>query len=148
MKQNWIETITGAVVLAVAVFFVAFAIRAIGGSSFGNVYSLNASFASAEGVNVGGDVRMAGVKIGTIKSMTLNPQDYQANVEISVDSDYFIPTDSEIKIASDGLLGASFVEIVPGADEMTMAAGDQFSFSSGSISLLSLFAKFATGSGK
>lgn len=146
MKSNRFESLVGLVVVLASVLFFLFAFRPAFGTNTAGGYNLHASFNSAEGVKTGGDVRMAGVKIGRISTMTLNPKSYLADVTITIDPQMAIPTDSEIKVASEGLLGGSFVEIVPGADEKTMIEGDQFQFVDSSLSLIDLLAKFATGS--
>ncbi|MBW4968657.1 MCE family protein, partial [Pseudoalteromonas sp. CR1] len=77
-------------------------------------YALRASFRSVEGVTVGTDVRLAGVKIGTVTSLTLNPQTFYADAAVSIRRDVLLPDDSSILISAEGLLGGSFVEIQPG----------------------------------
>ncbi len=144
MKSNWVEMIVGAVVLVTAAFFLTILLRGNGGSSSAG-YPLMASFQSAEGVSIGGDVRMSGVNIGNVLDIDLNPETFQADVTVRINEGINIPTDSEIKISSDGLLGGSFVEIVAGADENIMAANEHFIYATGSISLLNVLSQFATG---
>ena len=77
-------------------------------------YPLTASFRSVEGITVGSDVRLAGVKVGTITELQLNPQTFFADAKILLRNDVLLPTDSSILISSEGLLGGNFVELLPG----------------------------------
>ncbi|QHQ34685.1 outer membrane lipid asymmetry maintenance protein MlaD [Algicella marina] len=143
MANSATETLIGAVVLVTAVGFVAYASQTagIGRGTSGN-YELLANFNSAEGISVGTDVRMAGVKVGTVKSLGLNTETYQAETVFNIDETYKIPDDSDVKIASEGLLGGSFVEIAPGASEFMFADGDEILYTQSSVSLLALMMKF------
>ncbi len=147
MKYNWVEVFTGAAVLIMAIVFASYTFRIAGGGGHGDQYPVVAEFISAEGINSGVEVRMSGVNVGRVGNMQLNPETYGANVELLIDEAVEIPADSEVKIAMDGLLGGAFVEIVPGADIVTLQEGDSFLHTTGSVSLLSLFASFVTGSG-
>ncbi len=89
---------------------------------------------------------MAGVKIGHVGDMRLNKENYAAEVELRIDDDIRIPADSEVKISSQSILGGSFVEIVPGADLVSLQNGEAFTYSSGSLSLISLLAGLITNS--
>jgi phospholipid/cholesterol/gamma-HCH transport system substrate-binding protein len=111
-------------------------------------YPLTASFRSAEGISVGTDVRLAGVKVGTITTMSLNPKTYFADVSISVDQSVQLPNDTAVLISSEGLLGGNFVELVPGGAEEVLSPGDQIEDTQGAVSLISLLLKFVTGSEK
>src|SRR5688572_26658143 len=71
----------------------------------GDSYPLTASFRSAEGIAVGTDVRLAGIKVGTVTALDLDPATYQAKATFTVRSSLQIPEDSDVKIASEGLLG-------------------------------------------
>ena len=147
MRENRTETLVGAVVLVAALGFGVFAAKAAG---FGNTvqgYDLTASFRSAEGIATGTDIRLAGVKIGQIADLTLNPDTFRADVTLSFAQGVAIPNDSAVAIASEGVLGGSFVEIVPGGSLDNFAPGDEIEDTQGAISLISLLLKFVTGSG-
>ena len=108
-------------------------------------YPLTASFRSVEGISVGSDVRLAGVKVGTITSLKLNPQTYFADAEIALDQTVLLPEDSAILISSEGLLGGNFVELVPGGAEEILAPGAEIEDTQGSVSLLTLLMKWVGG---
>ena len=147
MASNLSETLIGAAVVATAVGFLVYAGQVAGFSSEGETYELEAKFASAQGLNIGGEVQLAGVRVGTITKLELDVQTYQAVTTFTVRSDIEIPEDSEAKVASEGLLGGNFLELTPGGAEYMLAAGDEIQFTQGSVSLLNLLAKFASGSG-
>ncbi len=147
MKNNVIETIIGAVVVAAAAGFLVYAANAVGVSGSEDEYELNASFRSAEGVALGTDVRMAGVKIGSVSKMELNSTTYRAELGISIIEGIDIPDDSSVSIASEGLLGGNFIEIIPGASEFAVERGGQIEDTQGSVSLVTLLLKFVSGSG-
>lgn len=142
MSENQLEVLAGAAILAAAVAFFAYA---AGGDGFGAQpasYPLTASFRSAEGIAVGADVRLAGVKVGTITGLELNPTTYFADASIAIDSKILLPQDSAILISSEGLLGGNFVELVPGGALENLAPGDEIEDTQGAVSLISLLMKF------
>lgn len=148
MAENRAEVLAGVVVLAAAIGFLAYS---VGGGRFSpaaDSYMLTASFRSVEGIRPGSDVRLAGVKVGTITRLSLNPQTYYADAVIEVVGTLTLPDDSAILISSEGLLGGNFVELVPGGSEEILAPGDEIEDTQGSVSLLTLLMKFVGGSGE
>jgi phospholipid/cholesterol/gamma-HCH transport system substrate-binding protein len=146
MSDHKTEVVVGAAVLAIAVGFVAYAGQITGFAQQSSGYELSASFRSAEGVTVGTDVRLAGVKIGTVTDITLNPQTFRADTDFSVAEGIEIPDDSAVVVASEGLLGGNFVEIVPGGSPFNFAPGDEIEDTQGAVSLVGLLMKFVSGS--
>ena len=147
MKENKLEVIIGAVVLAVAVGFVVFLYQSTGFSvSNSKHYELKADFRSADGIHVGTDVRLAGVKVGTVSDLSLNVETYRAEAELAIENAVDIPEDSALTVSSEGLLGGNFIEIIPGASYEYMQPGDEFLDTQGSVSLISLLLKFVSGS--
>lgn len=146
MAENTTEVLVGGVVLAAAIGFAVYGAQLAGlGNSGGSAYPLTASFRSLEGVSVGTDVRLAGVKVGTVTDVDLNGETYRADTVVSVRSDTQIPDDSAIIISSEGLLGGNFVEIVPGGSPFFFEAGDEIADTQGAVSLISLLLKFVSG---
>ncbi|MFD3190187.1 outer membrane lipid asymmetry maintenance protein MlaD [Sedimentitalea sp. HM32M-2] len=147
MSHNSTEVLVGGAVLAGALAFAIYAGQATGLSARTGGYELNASFRSLEGVTVGTDVRLAGVKIGTVTGVDLNPQTYRADTRFTVLDGIDVPDDSAVIVASEGLLGGNFVEIVPGGSEFYFEPGDEIHDTQGAVSLISLLIKFVAGSG-
>ena len=124
MSGNLVETLIGAVVLVVAVVFLLFAynkadVRAVSG------YPLVAKFERADGVNIGSDVMLGGIKIGSVTGEHLDTTNYLAVLELSISNNVKVPDDSAIKIASSGLLGDKYLSIQPGGSETMLAAGQE-----------------------
>jgi len=145
MSTNPTEVAVGAAVLAAAVGFVLYAGQVTGFTAQPDGYPLSASFRSLEGISVGSDVRLAGVKIGTVTDIDLNPQTFRADTEFLLKDGIDIPDDSAVVISSEGLLGGNFVEIVPGGSPFNFEPGSEIEDTQGSVSLISLLMKFVSG---
>ncbi len=148
MAQNRLEILVGGAVLAAAIGFGVYAAQIAGVARSSDSYPLTASFRSLEGVTIGSDVRLAGVKVGTVSDIALNPETFRAETTVSIDSDISIPDDSAIIISSEGLLGGSFVEIMPGGSPFTFGAGDEIADTQGAVSLVTLLMRFVGGEGQ
>lgn len=146
MSENKAEVLVGGVVLAVAIGFLVYAGKTTGMTGGGGEYVLNASFRSADGVSVGTDVRLAGVKVGRVTDLQLDPETYRARAVFTVRDGISVPDDSAVSISSEGLLGGNFVEILPGGSPFHFEPGDEIEFTQGSVSLVSLLMKFVSGS--
>lgn len=147
MSENRTEVLTGAAVLAVAMGFLVWAGQGAGLGRETDSYELRASFRSVEGVTVGTDVRLAGVKVGTVTSLALNPKTFFADATVSLKNNVILPTDSAILVSSEGLLGGAFVEVQPGGSLENLAPGDEIEDTQGAVSVISLMMKFVDGSG-
>ena len=147
MTSHTTEVVTGAAVLAIAVGFFMYAGQITGVSGGGDVAQYWASFRSVEGVSVGTDVRLAGVKVGSITSVDLDPKTFRATTRFTVDNTVELPEDSAVVIASEGLLGGSFVEILPGGSPFNLEPGSEIEDTQSSVSIINLLMKFVTGSG-
>ncbi len=145
MTEKRSEIFVGAIVLAVAAAFLVYLISSTGLGVTGDRYSLSASFRSAEGVSAGTDVRLAGVKIGTVTEVSLDPTTFRAVTEISLAESVQIPDDSAVIVASEGLLGGSFIEIIPGGSPFNLEEGGEIIDTQSSVSLINLLLKFVAG---
>jgi phospholipid/cholesterol/gamma-HCH transport system substrate-binding protein len=146
VSGNLVETLIGAVVLAVAAFFLYFAYEK---ADIGAVegYTLTAKFDKVDGVKVGSDIMLAGIKVGTVTDQTLDAEEYMAVLRLSLLSEVKLPDDSAIKVASDGLLGGKYLSIDPGGSEVYLEAGDEIPFTQGSVDLTELIGKAIYSSG-
>lgn len=161
MRESALETIIGAAVLGVAAVFMWFAIgngtdRAE--ASSGTV-ELGARFNSAKGINVGTEVSMAGVKVGTVRNIRLNTERAEALVTLAISRD-LVPLDdgTTARIQSEGLLGGSYINLEPASgfgqiepcpqgEELFGDTGcGEILYTQGSVDLLTLMASFASGS--
>lgn len=142
MSESATEVLAGAAVLAAAVGFLVYAGQSSSFARESGSYPLTASFRSVEGITVGSDVRLAGVKVGTVTSLDLNPQTFFADATIMVRDSVQLPDDSAILISSEGLLGGNFVELVPGGSLDNLAPGSEIEDTQGAVSLIALLMKF------
>lgn len=125
MRKKPVETIMGLVVLVVALLFLAFAYR-VSDLQVVKGYTLKAEFMKVGGLSIGSDVRINGIKVGTVTSQKLNNEDYMADVTFSISSEIKLPKDSVVSIVSDGLIGDKFVKIEPGKAVEYLKDGDSF----------------------
>jgi phospholipid/cholesterol/gamma-HCH transport system substrate-binding protein len=145
MAYERAEVLTGAAVLAVAIGFAVYAAQGSGMLGAEASYPLTASFRSIEGVGVGTDVRLAGVKVGTVTDLTLNPATFFADAQISMRNDVLLPVDSTILVSSEGLLGGNFIEVLPGGALENLEPGAEIEDTQGAVSLITLLLKFVGG---
>lgn len=137
MNRNIIETLMGAIVLAVAGFFIVFAYKSSGIEKRDGIL-LKAQFDRVDGLVIGSDVRLSGVKVGSVTTMTVDPQSYLAEVLFVVDPHIPLPVDSSAEIISSGLLGDKYLALVPGGAETFLKNGEAVQHTQSSISLESM----------
>ncbi|MEM7425994.1 MAG: outer membrane lipid asymmetry maintenance protein MlaD [Pseudomonadota bacterium] len=142
MKNSVFETLVGAAVIALAVAFFTFAYTTGGVATGSGGYTVTAEFENTAGIKPGSDVRMSGVKIGTVLSQELDPESYQAVLKLSVDPKVKLPDDSTAKITSEGILGGNFVALEVGGSETMIADGGKIENTQGSIDLFGLISQF------
>jgi phospholipid/cholesterol/gamma-HCH transport system substrate-binding protein len=150
MRGNVIETVMGAVVIVVAGLFLVFAyktsqLRSVSG------YELSAEFSRIDGIRQGSDVRISGIKIGSVASEQLDPKTFLAVVRMSIDPSVKLPDDTVAEIVSAGLLGDKYMSLVPGGSDQMIAPGGKIKYTQSSVSLESLIGQTifsAPGGGK
>ncbi len=131
------ETVMGAVVLVVAALFLFFAystsqLRAVSG------YPVTAQFERIDGIREGTDVRIAGVKVGSVRADSLDPNTYLVTVRMSIDPAYKLPDDTVAEIISSSLLGDKYMALVPGGSEKMIPPGGQIKYTQAPVSLENL----------
>ncbi len=139
--RNASEMLAGAVVLAVALGFLGYAVANTGRSSGGG-NTLHAMFDRIDGLSNGSDVRLAGVKVGSVLNAVIDPKTFQARVDFSLSPAVHLPRDSSAEVTSDGLLGGKYLSLVPGGDEATIPNGGTVTITQSSVSLEQLLGKF------
>jgi phospholipid/cholesterol/gamma-HCH transport system substrate-binding protein len=149
MQSNFVETLIGAIVVVVAGVFLFYGYTNSGMRSASG-YQVKAEFDRVDGLASGSDVRLSGIKVGTVVGQSIDPENYKAVVTMSLSPDVKIPDDSSAKITSEGLLGSNYIALTPGGSEDYLADGSEISFTQGSIDLMSLIgqAVFSTTGGK
>ncbi len=140
MKRNVIETVLGGVVLVIAGLFLVFAylgsdVRPVKG------YKLIAKFNAIDGLTVGSDVRIGGVKIGSVVDQRIDTKDYRAVVTLTILPSVKLPTDTVARITSNGLLGSKYVKLEPGGETAAIAAESEIKNTKDVISLEEMLGK-------
>lgn len=148
MASNTVEALIGGIVLAAAGGFLVYAANTASIGAGGGGDELIAKFRKAEGLAVGGDVRISGVKVGSISGMELDPASFKAIVTLSLNDGVQIPEDAAARITSSSLLGDSYIAIQPGGSEFMLEDGDEIEFTQDSINLMDMVGKFIHGSGE
>lgn len=147
LRENYGEALVGLLVVIVAGWFVLFAWRNTGGGTAGGAIEVKALFPSASGVNVGTDVRIAGLKVGSVVAQRLDPETFQAEVTLALDPAVKVPSDSTAIISSEGLLGGSYIGMQPGGSDVPLKNGDAILDTQGSVDLMGLVGQFVNGTG-
>lgn len=141
MKRNVIETVLGAIVLAVAVLFLGFSYSSANiGSSDG--YEIRARFSGIGGLSVGDKVVISGVKVGNVSRIELDHDSFQADVFLNIEDEYQIPEDTAAFISSESLLGGLYLQLEPGAAEEVLENGDVIEYTQAPQNLEQLLGKF------
>jgi phospholipid/cholesterol/gamma-HCH transport system substrate-binding protein len=149
LKENLVETLVGAIVVLLAGLFVAYGYSVTEtGSSDG--YEVSAQFNRVDGLTIGSDVRMSGIKVGAVVSLDLDPQSFYANVVFLINNGVTFPDDTSAKITSEGLLGGNYVSLSPGGSEDVLEAGGEILYTQGSVDLIELVSQalFSAGDGE
>jgi len=145
MRENPTEVAAGGLVLAFAAGFLIYVTQVTGWTGGAQGYELSGSFPSVEGIDIGTDVRMAGVQVGTVTGMALNQETFRADLTVRVEDGVLVPEDSLLAVASEGLLGGNFMEIVPGGSYDYLSPGGSFTDTQGHVSLITLLLRYVGG---
>jgi phospholipid/cholesterol/gamma-HCH transport system substrate-binding protein len=145
MRGTLVETLIGAVVITVAAWFLYFAYSR---TEIGPVrgYHVLARFDKVGDLNNGADVKISGIKVGTVTAQRLDPKTYEAVIEMGIQPDVKLPDDTTAKITSAGLLGGSYVNLEPGGSEDVLKDGGSISYTQGSVDLMGMLGRFIYGS--
>jgi phospholipid/cholesterol/gamma-HCH transport system substrate-binding protein len=141
MNRSIIETILGAVVLLGAGYFLFYAYQNsdVGRSSG---YPLYATFERINGLNLGSDVKISGIKVGTVTSQKLDPKTFLATITINIKNDFQLSDDTVAEITSDGLFGSSYLSLSPGGSDKILRAGDTITYTQTPATFAELITKF------
>ena len=141
MGRNMIETVMGALVLVVAIGFVLVVFRSTDVRTSENGYRLTMELADASGVVRGTDVRMAGIKVGSVIEQALDPDTYFASVLLEIDGSIKLPVDSSARVLPDGLLGGVYVQLAAGGSDEMIPNGGELLDAEGPINVVDLIGK-------
>lgn len=146
-KENLVEALIGLVVLLAGLWFVVFAYERTSGGDVSGGYSVVARFPNVSGVSVGTDVRISGMKVGTVASETLDPQTYQAVLRLSLDDSVKLPVDTAAAITSEGLLGGNYISLQPGGETVMLKEGDEIAETQGAVDMMGLIGQVVNRTG-
>ena len=146
LKDSVVEALVGLLVLAVAIGFVVFAYQRTGSSSSGG-YTIAARFPNVAGVNAGTDVRISGMKVGSVLGQRLDPKTFMAVLDLSIDPSIKLPIDSSAAITQEGILGGAYVKLTPGGDPQILKAGEEIDDTQGAVDLMGLVGSYINRTG-
>jgi phospholipid/cholesterol/gamma-HCH transport system substrate-binding protein len=144
MGKKSIETLVGIFVLLGLAGLVFLALKAanLGTFSAGDTYTLTAYFDNIGALKVRAPIRSAGVLVGRVASIKLDPKQYQGVVQLEIQRDVQFPADSSLRILTSGLLGDQYVGVEPGAQDKMWAPGDKITHTQSAVVLESLISQF------
>ena len=147
MKQTRLELFVGIFVL-LGLAAVAYLTMKLGSGSLvgGNTYLIEARFSNAGGLHSGSSVLVAGVTVGRVEGVRIDPADYSAIATLRIATELRLPTDSMASIRTSGLIGDKYVFLSPGADDTYVKPGTRITMTESSVDLESLIGKMAFGS--
>jgi phospholipid/cholesterol/gamma-HCH transport system substrate-binding protein len=144
--NNTQDTLVGLFVAAgiASLFFLALQVSNLSSFTKGNTYEITARFSNSGGLKVKSAVSAAGVKIGSVKSITFDPKTYESVVKMDIDAQYnTLPDDSSVSIYTAGLLGEQYVSLnANGGSDEYLKNGSKIEITSGAIILEEALVKF------
>ena len=144
MKINILDAFLGFTVLVITGLFLFYVYITLDTKLFkSDGFRLHARFENIDGIVTGSKVKLSGVNIGTVKSISLEPESYYAFVTMNFDKKFSFPDDTEASVQLEGLLGGSYISILPGGSDVMLLNGQEILYTQGSTSLLNLMLKFA-----
>ena len=144
MKINFLDAFLGLLVLLVSGIFIFYIYVTVDTKLFKNdKFQLHARFDNVDGIVAGSKVKLSGVNIGSVRSISLDPENFYAFITIDFDKEYNFPDDTEASVQLEGLLGGSYISILPGGSDVILLKNQEILYTQGSTSLLNLMLKFA-----
>jgi phospholipid/cholesterol/gamma-HCH transport system substrate-binding protein len=145
LARHDFETLIGALVVAAAALALWAASAGGKAAQAGGGYLLSARFNQVDGLAIGNPVFLAGIRVGSVRSIELSPDSFKPVVTMSVRRGIAVPADSSALVMTDGVLGGKFVRIEPGADTEAMKPGDRFGMVQDSVIVEVLLQKIVQG---
>ena len=147
VREHLGEALTGLLVIIIAIAFAWFAWLRTGGGTITGATEISALFPNTTGIEVGTDVRIAGLKVGSVTKQELDPQTFQVKATLAIDPKIKVPVDSSAAVTSEGFLGGSYVALIPGGDTTPLKSGDMITDTQGAIDMMGLVGQFINKSG-
>ena len=147
LRENIGEALVGLFVVLFAAWFVSFAWNTTGGGTKDGAIHVTALFPNSTGINIGSEVRVAGIKVGTVTDQILDPASFQVKTTLALDPEVKLPADSSAAITSEGLLGATFISLIPGGETVPLKDGGTIADTQGAMDMMSMVGQFINKSG-
>lgn len=150
MQSKALEILVGLFVClgVAAIFVLTFRVASLDGIGNGKTYAVTASFGNIGGLKAGSAVTMAGVKVGRVRSIAINPDTFEAQVTLDISAQFDrIPEDSSAKILTAGLLGEQYIGLEPGGMDDYLSEGSELLLTQGAMVLENLIGQFLAGQG-
>jgi len=147
VREHMVEALVGLLVVLVAAWFILMAWQRTGGDRGARSIHVTALFPNVAGIDNGADVRIAGMKICSVVSQNLDPSSYQAKLTLALNRDVKIPADSSAAVTSEGIMGRSYIALIPGGDPAPLKDGATITDTQGSIDLMGMVGQFINKSG-
>ena len=129
-----------------AVFILTFRVASLDAGSASDSYSVSADFENIGGLKRGAAVTMAGVRIGRVRDIVIDPTTFEAVVTMRIENSFTnIPKDTSASIFTAGLLGEQYIGLSPGGEDATLADGDKIKFTQSALVLENLIGQFVAG---
>ena len=143
MKQNILETLLGVIVFLITICGIIYLIsNSQNRIAIDRGIELKASFDQVNGLKSGSLVKISGITVGYVKSLQLAKNTFEADVDMIVDGDLNLPSDTEAVVEMDGIFGETYVSLIPGGSTQILKSGDQLILTQGTSSILSLLSAF------
>jgi phospholipid/cholesterol/gamma-HCH transport system substrate-binding protein len=146
MKKASIETAVGLFVL-IGILCVGYLTVKLGKMEIlGNdYYSVDAQFDSVTGLKVGANVEMAGVPIGKVEAIALDPERQVARVRLKIQSSVVLTDDTIASVKTAGMIGDKYIKLSPGGSDLILKAGDTIIETESALDLEELISKYVFG---
>ena len=129
-----------------AVFILTFRVASLDAGSASDSFAVTADFENIGGLKPGAAVTLAGVRIGRVRSIVIEPTTFEARVTMRIGNTYGnIPKDSSASIFTAGLLGEQYIGLVPGGEDAVLVEGDKIKFTQSALVLENLIGQFVAG---
>ncbi|WP_426012420.1 outer membrane lipid asymmetry maintenance protein MlaD [Caulobacter sp. DWR2-3-1b2] len=138
LREQWAETLMGLLVLVLAAGFLVYSLSVGDVGTKPGGYEVTARFGQVGSLAPGSAVSVAGVKVGTVSEIRLDPKSFLAVAKLSLDNDVKLPADSTAKVTSDSLLGGVHVSIAPGGAMGNIKPGGEIENTQGAVDLFGL----------
>lgn len=135
-----LHPLVGGMVVVIVALYMAYG-YAVEKSADADTYIVDARFRTVDGVEIGTPVTLAGIRVGSVAEMSIDPDDFAAKLTLSIRKEYDIPIDSVAMIVSDGLVGGKYIKVAAGGELDMLAPGDEFEYVQDAVVMEKLLAK-------